>query len=65
MWEIKFQERSSQGRVIHKVNFKVITKVKRSAYPTFSDLNNNGRFGILVKLPFQQYQFYEDWSSSS
>jgi len=33
MSEIKFQERSSQGHVIHTVNFNVITKVKRSMYP--------------------------------
>ena len=29
MWEIKFQERLSKNHVIHKVNFMVITKVKR------------------------------------
>jgi hypothetical protein len=48
MWEVKFQERSSQGQ--HA--------------PTFSNLNNNGIFGILVTLPFQQYQYYEDWPSN-
>ena len=33
MWEVKFQERSSQGRVIHKVNFNAVTKVQRLMYP--------------------------------
>ena len=33
MWEIKFQERSSKNHVIHKVNFMVITKVKRLMLP--------------------------------
>ena len=33
MWMIKFQERSSKNHVIHKVNFMVITKVKRLMLP--------------------------------
>ncbi len=33
MWEIKFQERSSKNRVIHKVNFMVIAKVERLMLP--------------------------------
>ena len=33
MWETKFQERSSKNHVIHKVNFMVITKVKRLVLP--------------------------------
>ena len=33
MWEIKFQERSSKNRVIHKVNVMVITKVERLMLP--------------------------------
>ena len=33
MWVIKFQERSSRNHVIHKVNFMVITKVKRLMLP--------------------------------
>ena len=33
MCEIKFQERSSKNRVIHKVYFMVITKVERLMLP--------------------------------
>ena len=33
MWEIKFLERSSKNHLIHKVNFMVITKVKRLMLP--------------------------------
>ena len=64
MWMIKFQERSSKNQVIHKVNFMVITKV-RLMLPTLSNLNKNDIFGILVKLPVHQYQFYEYWVTHS
>ena len=53
---IKFQEGSFKNHVIHKVNFMVIT---------FSNLNKNDIFGILVKLPVHQYQFYEYWVTHS
>ena len=54
MLEIKFRGISSQGHVIHKVNFKVVEKVQRSTVLLFSNLENNDSFGFLVKLPFQQ-----------
>ena len=40
MWEIKFRGSSSQGHVIHKVNFKVIEKVKRSMHSNMFQSRN-------------------------
>ena len=62
MLEIKFRGSSSQGHVIHKVNFKVVEKVQKSI---FSNQENNDSFGFLVKLTFQQYQFYGNWPYGS
>ena len=68
MWEIKFQERSSKNHVIHKVNFMVITKVKRLMLPNILQSEqelHNYIIGILVELPVHQYQFYEYWVTFS
>ena len=64
MWMIKFQERSSKNHVIHKVNFMVITKVIRLMLPNILQ-SEHDIFGILVKLPVHQYQFYEYWVTHS
>ena len=64
MREFKFQERSSKKYVIHKVNFMVITKVERLMLPNILQ-SEQELFGILVKLPVHQYQFYEYWDTRS